>query len=149
MSAGDRTGAARPATRWRWWRPALREERQLAVLWGVLAVSALLLRPLWIAIAPALPPCPFRALTGVPCLTCGATRAAVAVLHGRPLEALLVNPLAVLAGLGFIAGGLVAPLWALLDAPVPHLPTPTPRALRLAIAVALLADWAWVLIARV
>jgi hypothetical protein len=129
-------------------RPALVEERQVAVLWGVLAASALLLRPFWLALAPVLPACPFRALTGIPCLSCGTTRAAVALLHGNPLAALAVNPLATLAGVAFIGGGLVAPLWALFGLPIPQVGRPTPRSLRLFLVLTLLASWAWVIAHR-
>jgi hypothetical protein len=127
------------------WRLLERDERQVALLWGVLAASALLLRPFWLALAPLLPACPFRALTGIPCLSCGTTRAATALLHGEPLAALGLNPLATLAGAGFIAAGLLAPFWALAALPVPHLGTPAPRALRIALVAALLLNWAWVI----
>jgi hypothetical protein len=127
------------------WRPLLREDRQIAALWGVLAVSSLLLRPLWLALAPALPPCPFRALTGIPCLSCGTTRAALAVLHGDIVNALAINPLATLAGAGFIVGGLAAPMWTSLSLPLPRIAAPPPRALRIALVAALLLDWAWVI----
>jgi hypothetical protein len=83
------------------WRPPNREERQIALLWAVSAASALVLRPFWLAVAPLMPPCPFRVVTGVPCLTCGTTRAAVALLHGRPFEALAANLLAALGGAAF------------------------------------------------
>jgi len=126
-------------------RPLLVDERQLAALWGVLAVSSLLLRPFWLAFAPLLPACPFRALTGLPCLSCGTTRAAVALLHGDIVRALAINPLATLAGIAFIAGGFVAPLWALASLPLPRLGTPTPRALRVGLVGVLLLDWAWVI----
>lgn len=130
------------------WRPLHREDRQLAMLWGVGAVSSLLLRPVWLALAPLLPACPFRALTDLPCLSCGTTRAAVALLHGDVVRALAINPLATLAGVAFIAGGLVAPVWALASLPVPRLATPAPRSLRLALVAALLLDWAWVIATR-
>jgi hypothetical protein len=129
-------------------RPLLREERQLALLWGVLAASSLLLRPFWLALAPLMPACPFRALTGVPCLSCGTTRAAVAFLDGRVFDALLVNPLAALAGLGFVAGGVIAPVWALLGLRVPRLPSVATPAPRIALALALLAGWAWVILVK-
>lgn len=127
-------------------RPLERAEKQLAWVWGVLAASTLLLRPVWLAIAPLLPACPFRALTGVPCLSCGTTRAAVALLDDRVVDALHANPLAAIAGAAFVVGGAAAPAWALLDLPVPRLPAPAPRTLRLAIAAALLAGWAWVIV---
>ncbi len=130
------------------WRTLQREDRQLAVLWGVLAVSSLLLRPFWLALAPLLPPCPFRALTGIPCLSCGTTRAAEALLHGDVLRALAINPLATMAGVAFIAGGLAAPLWALAALPLPRIGAPAPRPLRFALVAVLLLDWAWVIATR-
>lgn len=47
--------------------------------------------------------CHFRALTGMPCPTCGSTRAALAAMDGRVLDALLYNPLVVVAGGAVIA----------------------------------------------
>ena len=80
-------------------RPATNDDRQLALLWLAAAVSAVALRPLWIAFAPHLRPCIFRGLTGVPCPTCGTTRAATAFLNGELAGAFAANPLAALAGL--------------------------------------------------
>ncbi len=37
--------------------------------------------------------CPFKLLTGFPCLTCGATRGVVATLQGHPLQGWLYNPM--------------------------------------------------------
>jgi hypothetical protein len=129
------------------WRPPDREERQIALLWAVSAASALALRPLWLAVAPLLPACPFRVLTGVPCLTCGTTRAAVALFEGRPLAALAANPLAAIAGAAFVVGGLAAPLWTASRLPVPDLGAPLARSTKVAIVAALLANWAWVIAA--
>jgi len=52
-----------------------------------------------VALACGLPlppslPCAFHALTGLPCLFCGGTRAADALLHGQWERALYLNPLA-------------------------------------------------------
>jgi len=129
-------------------RPATREERQLAWLWGVLAAASLLLRPFWLLVAPLLPPCPFRALTGIPCLTCGTTHAAVAMLRGDLAAALAANPLAAAAGLMFLTGGVLAPLWALFRGRMPVLPAPLPLWVRAALVVALLATWVWVIVAE-
>jgi Protein of unknown function (DUF2752) len=128
-----------------WHTPTL-EERQISWLWGVTAVSSLLLRPFGLALAPHLPACPFRSLTGIPCPTCGTTHAAVALLHADLPGALAANPLLACALLVFFAGGALAPLWTLARAPIPTLPSPLPRWLRAAIVAALLANWAWVVI---
>lgn len=51
------------------------------------------------------PSCAFRLLTGVPCPTCGSTRAVLAAGQTRFLDALLYNPLltvAAVAGLGWL-----------------------------------------------
>jgi len=67
---------------------------------------AVLLVLLWIAlvlVATLLPQsasmgtiCMFRRFTGVPCPTCGGTRAFLSVLDGRLLDAFLLNPLLML-----------------------------------------------------
>ncbi len=125
-----------------------KELRQLALLWGVAAVAAVALRPFWLALVPFLPGCPMRAATGVPCPTCGTTRAAVALLHGDMAGAVLANPLAAFAAVAFVVGGVVATMWALVQAPAPVLPPRLSPALRIATVAALLANWVWVIAHR-
>lgn len=48
---------------------------------------------LWFALRLPWPICLFHALTGHPCLTCGATRSAIALSHGNLLAAWKWNPL--------------------------------------------------------
>ncbi len=127
------------------WRAATREERTLAWLWAVAAVAALALRPIWLRLTPYLPPCAFRALTGLPCPSCGSTHAALALLHGNPLEALRANPLATGAALLFVLGGLAAPVWVQVRRTVPILPTPLPLGVRVGVAAALALGWIWVI----
>ena len=43
------------------------------------------------------PPCPFHVLTGLYCPGCGTLRALHQLLHGRPLQALGLNPLMVIS----------------------------------------------------
>jgi Protein of unknown function (DUF2752) len=91
--------------------------------------------------------CPFRALTGLPCVTCGMTHAFVHLAHGEAAAALLASP----------AGALLAALaWTFAAAAVLRLaaglrwPSPSPgaaRALALAGAAALLANWAFLVVA--
>ncbi|HET9553835.1 MAG TPA: DUF2752 domain-containing protein [Anaeromyxobacteraceae bacterium] len=110
---------------------------------GIAALSFLVARFVPVLAVPFT--CPARGLLGIPCATCGMTHAFVALAHGDLAGALHASP----AGAALAAG---AWLYALLDAarvaaglPFPPLP---PRALRAATAlgaVALLANWAWLL----
>ena len=50
--------------------------------------------------------CVFRAATGIPCLTCGATRAAGLLVTGDVAGALAMNPLATLGALALVPWGL-------------------------------------------
>jgi hypothetical protein len=56
------------------------------------------------------PPCPLKALTGLDCPLCGATRATHALLHGHLAQALDLNALYVLA---LPVVGLLVLLWLL------------------------------------
>jgi hypothetical protein len=102
-------------------RPATREERQLAALWVAAAASAVVLRPIWMAVAPHLRSCAFRKLTGVPCPTCGTTRTALAMLDFDLASAFQFNPLAALVGAAFIVGGAGALVWLICRWPMPSL----------------------------
>ncbi len=53
-----------------------------------------------------LPKCPFHALTGLDCPTCGSTRALHHILHGEVARGLSYNPLAPV--LWLLAAGVVA-----------------------------------------
>jgi len=91
------------------------------MLWVAAASSALVLRPMWIALAPHLRSCTFRTLTGVPCPTCGTTRSALAMLDLDLVAAFQVNPLAALIGATFIVGGAAALVWLVCRWPMPSL----------------------------
>ena len=57
----------------------------------------------WLWLHLPLPQCNFHALFGIPCLTCGSTRAARAFLHGQIWNAWLVSPLAIVTFCGMAA----------------------------------------------
>ncbi len=88
---------------------------------GDLAIGALLLGPLstlplavWVVESGVYSPgvCGLKQLFGVPCLTCGATRATVHLFHGRLFEALKFQPLIIFLYLGLTIWALVS-AWAL------------------------------------
>jgi len=126
--------------------PATTEERQLALLWLAAAVSSIVLRPLWLAAAPHLRSCVFRSLTGIPCPTCGTTRAATAFLQGDVMTAFINNPLATLAGLLFVVGAPIAVIWTTARWPVPSLPNPLPPWIRIAAVGLIAANWLYLIV---
>ncbi len=91
--------------------------------------------------------CPFRAWTGVPCATCGMTHAFVHLAHGDLARALAASPL---------GAALAAAAWLFAIADAVRLaagwplPVPGPRAARglaVALTLAALANWAFVVVA--
>ncbi|MGC8917620.1 MAG: DUF2752 domain-containing protein [Thermoanaerobaculum sp.] len=112
------------------------------------ALAAVWSARFWPAVGAALPPCPFRTLTGVPCPTCGTTHAFLALAQGNLGAAFAANPLvvasvAVAALLAFLWAGASA-LGKTLPASVRELQTRWPLWLRVAVAGAILANWIWV-----
>src|SRR2546421_9053690 len=71
------------------------------LIWLSISLGGLGLAALWFALGLPWPHCMFLAITGHPCLTCGATRAAIAFFHLEFGSAWSWNPLvfAVLCGL--------------------------------------------------
>lgn len=125
------------------WQSPGREDRQVAWLWALCAVLAVAFRPLWLAAAGYLPSCPWHAWTGWACPGCGTTRAIVSLLQGRVTAALAFNPLATLGAMGFVAGGILAPVWLACGGSAPSL-AGRPSPLIAAIAgTGILANWAW------
>ena len=128
------------------WRAPRTGERQLAWIWALSSVTILAMAPLWPRLVQLAPRCTFHRLTGLPCPTCGTTRAALALFHGHLLEALGYNPLMTILGGMFMAGGLTAPVWLLAGLQIPVIPTTARRPLRIVALLAILANWAFLLL---
>ena len=78
------------------------------LIWLLVSVTAGAIGLLAFGFGLNWPRCPFLAITGFPCLTCGATRATIAFLHGNFSLAWWWNPLAFLALCGVAAFDLYA-----------------------------------------
>jgi hypothetical protein len=92
--------------------------------------------------------CPWKALLGWPCATCGMTHAFVHLAHGQPGAALAASPLGALLAAGAWTFAAVDAARLALGAP---LPAPGPRLARacaVAAGVALLANWAFLVVAH-
>jgi hypothetical protein len=93
-------------------------------------------------------PCPFKALTGLPCATCGMTHAFVHLAHGQVGAAFAASPAGALlaAGCWLFAAADAARLALALP-----LPRPRPGASRALVVgglLALLANWAFLVVAH-
>lgn len=90
--------------------------------------------------------CYFKLFTGIPCMTCGGTRATMRLLRLDPAGALAMNPLVTVAG-------FVVAAWAIADLALMtrrralrvELSTPVARALRILIPLAVLLNWAYLI----
>jgi hypothetical protein len=115
--------------------------RQLAFLWGAVALVLIGVSP-WASLAgDFLWDCTFKSWTGIPCPTCGTARAALALARWDVLEALGRYPLPTLAWTALIGGGLCVGAMALLGRTPPAIPSRLPAWSRAAVGAAVLANW--------
>src|SRR6476659_2685647 len=76
------------------WRRVAPNESDHELIWLIISLASMVGGGVWLALGLPWPRCPFLAVTGLPCMTCGATRSTIAFLHGDFLAALRWNPLA-------------------------------------------------------
>ncbi len=121
------------------------------VLWLLISLSAFLGLLLWLSAGLATPRCAFRALTGLPCLTCGATRSAWQFLHGHFLTSLRFNPLAFLGYCGIAIFDLYAMAVLITRTPRLRLSNFTrieKLAARILVVALLFGNWLYLVVAR-
>lgn len=123
--------------------------RELGLAWGAAALALVLISPFGAVLASALAPCPFHWLTGIACPTCGTTRAALALAGLDPMGALAINPLATVGWTVAVVGGAIAGMAALLRRPLPRISLAGPAPARAMVALAVLANWAYLVWAGV
>lgn len=117
--------------------------REVRLLWGAVALGLLALAPFGAQVSSLLMACPFRTITGLPCPTCGITRAALALSQFDFAGALVRYPLMTLVWLALIGGGLLAGLSVLLRIEIPEPPRTLQNWQIVLLLGALLANWAY------
>lgn len=75
------------------WKRLAPAETDHELLWLSVSAAGLAASAAWFGLRLPWPSCVFHALTGLPCVTCGATRSTIQFLHGHFQSALLFNPL--------------------------------------------------------
>jgi hypothetical protein len=121
------------------------------LVWLLVSLGGAIALAVWLGARLPTPQCVFHSLTGLPCVTCGATRSASYFLHGHFLTSFLFNPLAFLAYCGLVVFDLYALAVLLTGAPrlrLANFSTAQKRVLRRAIIFLLAANWLYLLIAR-
>jgi hypothetical protein len=63
------------------------------LIWSVVLLASGVIGALWLRMQLPVPLCPLRTLTGIPCITCGGTRATRHLLQGEFGAAFLQSPL--------------------------------------------------------
>ncbi len=118
------------------------------LLWLLVSLGAFISLAFWFAARLPTPPCVFHSLTGLPCPTCGSTRAAYHFLHGHFAVSFLFNPLAFLAFCAVVIFDLYALAILLLRIPRFRLQnfSPQEKLLLRSLALSLLAaNWLYLL----
>jgi len=118
------------------------------LVWLSISVAAAITGTIWLRLGFPTLRCPFLAVTGYPCLTCGATRCAIAFLHGNFALAWSWNPLAFVALCGLALFDLYALI--VLMARLPRLRlidwTRTEKnTVRVAVVALILVNWIYLL----
>lgn len=129
-------------------RPLAPEETDHELLWLSVSLGSLLAASAWFSLGLPWPRCAFHDLTGLPCMTCGMTRAAIQFFHGHFLAAMQWNPLvfAALCGLSiFNAYALIVLVTRAPRLRVAFQSRTETKYLRLSVIAVLVLNWAYLL----
>ena len=114
------------------------------LVWLAVSVGAAIVGGLWLYLTLPWPGCPFLAMTGYPCLTCGSTRCTIALFHLHFSQAWMWNPLASVALAGVAAFDVYAAVVLVMRRPRLRLVGWTraeKNAARIAIVAVIVVNW--------
>lgn len=130
------------------WRRISPGEFNHEPVWLAISLGALIGGAFWLSLGLPMLRCPFLAVTGHPCLTCGATRCAIALFHGNLSAAWSWNPLAFVALVGVAVFDIYAAVVLLTRLPrlrVIDWTRGEKNAVRVAVVVLIAVNWAYLL----
>jgi hypothetical protein len=130
------------------WRRIPPHDFNHELVWLAVSAAAAVGGAIWLRLGLPTLRCPFLAVTGYPCLTCGATRCAIALGHGNFSAAWLWNPLALVALCGLIVFDVYAAVVLIARAPRLRLVNWTrteKNAVRVVIVALIVVNWIYLL----
>ena len=133
------------------WRRLTPDDFDHELVWLSVSVAATVTGAIWLRLGFPTPRCPFLAVTGYPCLTCGATRCAIAFLHGDFPLAWSWNPLALVALCGVALFDVYAAIVLLVRWPRLRLidwSRAEKTAVRIAVIALIVVNWIYLLVHR-
>ena len=129
-------------------RPLSPDQTNHELLWLGVSLAAAIGGAIWLSFGLPTLRCPFLAVTGYPCLTCGATRCSIALVHGNLLAAWLWNPLALVALCAVALFDIYAAIVLIAGAPRLRLVDWTrteKNTARIAVVAIILVNWIYLL----
>jgi uncharacterized protein DUF2752 len=132
-------------------RPLAPGEFDHELVWLVVSVTAGVTGAGWLWLGLGAPHCPFLAMTGYPCMTCGATRCAIALGHGNLSQAWHWNPLALVGLCGLIVFDVYAAIVLVRRSPRVRFVGWTPwekNAVRIGVVALIAVNWIYLLAHR-
>src|SRR5437016_10367121 len=130
------------------WRRIPPNDFNHELVWLAVSVAAAIGGAVWLTLGLPTLRCPFLAVTGYPCLPCGATRCAIALGHGNFLAAWLWNPLALVTLCFVVVFDVYAAIVLIARAPRLRLIDWTrteKNTVRIAVVAVILVNWIYLL----
>jgi len=118
------------------------------LLWLSISLLCLAGASTWLYLGLPWPRCIFHQVTGLPCVTCGMTRSAIAFFHGNFVGALKWNPLVFACLCGITAFDVYAFSVIITGAPRLRFVVATKigtQCVRIALITMLVANWAYLI----
>ena len=133
------------------WRKVAFRETDYELLWLSISLTSLAAAAAWFALRLPWPQCVFHALTGHPCVTCGATRSALQFFHGHFFNALQWNPLVFVILCGVSIFDAYAAIVLLMHAPrlrVSGITALEKKFVRVSVVFLLAVNWIYLLVSN-